>query len=208
MSKFTQWMRQTRREQRRLDQALARAVFTLPAMWLILLLAAAGVGMGALVASAESHKRWQHLNTPVLYARHSGGELIRRQWYDDDDHLHITGTIRTAEGKQLNLDCRNPADLLCQYDEELWQREERLPVRRAVQAGWLNYRVITELDYSKDGIARQYRAELSPQQEAEQWRRYARGWQRAALTAWGMWLWLSVEWYRRARRQRLRRRQQ
>ncbi|WP_225747520.1 hypothetical protein [Eikenella sp. Marseille-P7795] len=172
------------------------------------MLVAAGVGMGALVSAAENHKRWQHLRTPVSYVRYGSGELTRRQWYDDDDNPHIAGTIRTAETARSSI----------------WIAATR-PTRSANTmkscgsgksacrcSAWcgpgLSYRVITELDYTKDGIVRQYRAEFSPQQEAEQWWCYARGWTRAALVAWGLWLWLSIAWYRRARRQRLRRKKQ
>lgn len=208
MGKFIDLMRRGTQENRRLDKALVRQIFTLPAMWLIFLLLAAVLGFGALVAAAENHKRWQHLSTPVSYARYANGQLERHQWYDDNDNLYVGGIIRTADGKQLNFDCRNLADVLCQYDEERWQQQERLPVQSVVQARWLGYRVITELNYTKGGIERSYRAAFSPQEEAEQWRRYARGWRRAALVVGAGWLWLSIAWYRRARRQRLRRQRQ
>ena len=166
------------------------------------MLLAAGLGMGALVASAELHKRQWQLGVPVAYTHHAAAELRRRQWYDDDDNLHVVGSIRTAEGKQLNLDCRNLADPLCQYDENIWQREESLLVQSLTQAHWLNYHVITELAYTKDGSERLYRAAFSPQEETENWRLYARLWTRAATVAGAGWLGLSIAWYRRAMRRK------
>ena len=166
------------------------------------MLLAAGLGMGALVASAELHKRQRHLSVPVAYTHHASAELRRRQWYDEDDNLHVVGSIRTAEGKQLNLDCRNLADPLCRYDENIWQGEETLPVQSLTQAHWLSYHVITELAYTKDGSERLYRAVFSPQEETENWRLYARLWTRAATVAGTGWLGLSIAWYRRARRRR------
>ena len=166
------------------------------------MLLAAGLGMGALVASAELHKRQRHLSVPVAYTHHASAELRRRQWYDEDDNLHVVGSIRTAEGKQLNLDCRNLADPLCRYDGNIWQGEETLPVQSLTQAHWLNYHVITELAYTQDGSERFYRAVFSPQEETENWRLYARLWTRAATVAGAGWLGLSIAWYRRARRRK------
>ena len=180
-------------EKERLNRDLAKAWFSLPGLWLIGMLLAAGLGMSALVILAELHKR----------QRHSDAELRRRQWEKGHDAaLHVVGRIRTAEGQQLNLDCRNLADPLCRYDENIWQDEEKLPVRNITQAHWLNYHVITELAYTKDGSERLYRAAFSPQEETENWRLYARLWTRAVTVAGAGWLGLSIAWYRRARRRK------
>ena len=189
-------------ERERLNRDFAKTWFSLPGLWLSGMLLAAGLGMGALVASAELHKRQRHLSVPVAYTHHASAELRRRQWYDEDDNLHVVGSIRTAEGKQLNLDCRNLADPLCRYDENIWQGEETLPVQSLTQAHWLNYHVITELAYTQDGSERFYRAVFSPQEETENWRLYARLWTRAATVAGAGWLGLSIAWYRRARRRK------
>jgi len=186
-------MRQLQREKEQLDRNVMQALFSLPVFWLFSMLLAAGLGMGALVTSAELHKR----------QRHSDAELRRRQWEKGHDAaLHVVGRIRTAEGQQLNLDCRNLADPLCRYDENIWQDEEKLPVRNITQAHWLNYHVITELAYTKDGSERLYRAAFSPQEETENWRLYARLWARAVTVAGAGWLGLSIAWYRRARRRK------
>ena len=189
-------------ERERLNRDFAKTWFSLPGLWLSGMLLAAGLGMGALVTSAEWHKRQRHLSVPVAYTHHASAELRRRQWYDEDDNLHVVGSIRTAEGKQLNLDCRNLADPLCRYDENIWQGEETLPVQSLTQAHWLNYHVITELAYTQDGSERFYRAVFSPQEETENWRLYARLWTRAATVAGAGWLGLSIAWYRRARRRK------
>ena len=189
-------------ERERLNRDFAKTWFSLPGLWLSGMLLAAGLGMGALVTSADWHKRQRHLSVPVAYTHHASAELRRRQWYDEDDNLHVVGSIRTAEGKQLNLDCRNLADPLCRYDENIWQGEETLPVQSLTQAHWLNYHVITELAYTQDGSERFYRAVFSPQEETENWRLYARLWTRAATVAGTGWLGLSIAWYRRARRRK------
>ena len=199
MGNFFHTIRRMHQERERLNRDLAKAWFSLPGLWLIGMLLAAGLGMGALVASAELHKRQRHLSVPVAYTHHASAELRRRQWYDEDDNLHVVGSIRTAEGKQLNLDCRNLADPLCRYDENIWQGEETLPVQSLTQAHWLSYHVITELAYTKDGSERLYRAAFSPQEETENWQLYARLWTRAATVAGAGWLGLSIAWYRRAR---------
>ena len=202
MGNFFHTMRQIQRDKEQLDRNVIQALFSLPVFWLFSMLLAAGLGMGALVASAELHKRQRHLSVPVAYTHHASAELRRRQWYDEDDNLHVVGSIRTAEGKQLNLDCRNLADPLCRYDENIWQGEETLPVQSLTQAHWLNYHVITELAYTQDGSERFYRAAFSPQEETENWRLYARLWTRAATVAGAGWLGLSIAWYRRARRRK------
>lgn len=202
MGNFFHTMRRMRQEKQQLDRNIMRISFSLPVFWLFGMLLAVVLGMGALVTSAELSKRQRHLNVAVAYTHHAAAELRRRQWYDDDDNLHVVGSIRTAEGKQLNLDCHNLADSLCQYDENIWQGEEKLTVQSLIQAHWLSYHVITELAYTKDGSERQYRAAFSPQEETENWRLYARLWTRAATVAGAGWLWLSIAWYRRARRRR------
>ncbi|WP_153705702.1 hypothetical protein [Eikenella exigua] len=100
------------------------------------------------------------------------------------------------------MDCHNLSDPLCQYDENVWQREETLSVQSLTQAHWLSYHVITELAYTKDGSERHYRAAFSPQEETENWRLYARLWTRAATVAGAGWLWLSIAWYWRTRRRK------
>ena len=202
MGNFFHTIRRMHQERERLNRDFAKTWFSLPGLWLSGMLLAAGLGMGALVTSAEWHKRQRHLSVPVAYTHHASAELRRRQWYDEDDNLHVVGSIRTAEGKQLNLDCRNLADPLCRYDENIWQGEETLPVQSLTQAHWLNYHVITELAYTQDGSERFYRAVFSPQEETENWRLYARLWTRAATVAGAGWLGLSIAWYRRARRRK------
>lgn len=202
MGNFFHTIRRMHQERERLNRDFAKAWFSLPGLWLSGMLLAAGLGMGALVTSAEWHKRQRHLSVPVAYTHHASAELRRRQWYDEDDNLHVVGSIRTAEGQQLNLDCRNLADPLCRYDENIWQGEETLPVQSLTQAHWLNYHVITELAYTQDGSERFYRAVFSPQEETENWRLYARLWTRAATVAGAGWLGLSIAWYRRARRRK------
>ena len=99
MGNFFHTIRRMHQERERLNRDLAKAWFSLPGLWLIGMLLAAGLGMGALVASAELHKRQRQLGVPVAYTYHTAAELRRRQWYDDDDNLHVVGRIRTAEGK-------------------------------------------------------------------------------------------------------------
>ena len=203
MGNFFHTIRRMHQERERLNRDFAKAWFSLPGLWLSGMLLAAGLGMGALVTSAEWHKRQRHLSVPVAYTHHAAAELRRRQWEKGHDAaLHVAGSIRTAEGQQLNLDCRNLADPLCRYDENIWQVEEKLPVRNITQAHWLGYHVITELAYTKDGSERQYRAAFSPQEETENWRLYASLWTHAATVAGAGWLGLSIAWYRRARRRK------
>ena len=203
MGNFFHTMRQLQREKEQLDRNVIQALFSLPVFWLFSMLLAAGLDMGALVTSAELHKRQRHLSVPVAYTHHAAAELRRRQWEKGHDAaLHVAGSIRTAEGQQLNLGCRNLADPLCQYDENIWQDEETLPVRNITQAHWLSYHVITELAYTKDGSERLYHAAFSPQEETENWQLYARLWARAATVAGAGWLGLSIAWYRCAKRRK------
>ena len=87
MGNFFHTMRQIQRDKEQLDRNVIQALFSLPVFWLFSMLLAAGLGMGALVASAELHKRQRHLSVPVAYTHHASAELRRRQWYDEDDNL-------------------------------------------------------------------------------------------------------------------------
>ncbi|VDH01716.1 Uncharacterised protein [Helicobacter pametensis] len=99
MGNFFHTMRRMRQEKQQLDRNIMRISFSLPVFWLFGMLLAVVLGMGALVTSAELSKRQRHLNVAVAYTHHAAAELRRRQWYDDDDNLHVAGSIRTAEGK-------------------------------------------------------------------------------------------------------------
>ena len=57
MGNFFHTMRQIQRDKEQLDRNVMQALFSLPVFWLFSMLLAAGLGMGALVTSAELHKR-------------------------------------------------------------------------------------------------------------------------------------------------------